>query len=307
MLRNTTPKLSVTHHTSSIINDSLTTKQLVEAIKSRIKTETNLQISIDETLDLVDQLAEFDLGRFLLHNRSMDGYWTAYIFRNEKKKNLHPLEDWLLNRSLLTCARERFYRFQSLIQAHLQPIMALASIPCGLMDDLLTLNYKDFRNIKLTGIDLDKESLKLAKENAVAHDLLNQLTLLQKDAWFLNIMEEYDLITSNGLNMYEPDSGKVLQLYSNFYNALRPNGLLLISFLPPPPDGKNSNYTWSNFGIDPEDLKREFTIFGIILQAKFLNFCTEEEVCQQLESLGFRIEDINYNSKGILPIAVARK
>ena len=36
--------------------------------------------------------------------------------------------------------------------------MQLASAPCGLMDDLLTLNYHNVSNIRLTGIDLDSDS-----------------------------------------------------------------------------------------------------------------------------------------------------
>ena len=88
---------SITHHTPSFINTSFATSQLVEEIKNKLKTDStvNLEIPLNQALELVEQLAEFDLGRFLLHNRSINGYWTAYIFRNQPKPNRHPLEEWL--------------------------------------------------------------------------------------------------------------------------------------------------------------------------------------------------------------------
>lgn len=298
---------SITHHTSSIVNDIELTKKIVHSIKERLVKTTELEIPIFKALELVDQLAEFELGRFLLHNQSMNGYWTAYIFRNVNNGSVHPLENWLLNRSLLVRARERFYRFQHIMQRNLRSNMKLASIPCGLMDDLLTLNYSGFQNISLVGIDLDNESLQFAKENAIARGLLDSVKFLEQNAWEIEIENEYDLIISNGLNMYQKDFEKNIELYKCFYDALKKNGLLIISFLPPPPNGTDPNYTWANFDVNLEDLKRERTIFGVILQAKFLNFCTESDMVRSLESVGFKIEEINYNSKRVLPIAVARK
>lgn len=301
---------SATHNTPSILSDSSLTKNIVEKIKKRLISShenTPLQIPLKNALSLVDQLAEFELGRFLLHNRSMNGYWTAYIFRNKSKVDVHPLENWLLNKTLLVRARERFHRFQQLLQLRLSANMSLASIPCGLMDDLLTLSFENADNIKLTGIDLDQESLNFAKENAINLSLDKKLTLIKRDAWNLNLNAAFDIVVSNGLNMYESDMNRNIELYRNFYNALKPNGTLLISFLTPPPDGTDPNDTWANYDIDENDLKQELTIFGSILESKFLNFNTQDEMAQQLGAAGFVMEDINYSAKGILPIAIARK
>jgi hypothetical protein len=44
--------------------------------------------------------------------------------------------------------------------------IASTSISCGLMDDLLRLDYSSCKNYHLTGIDLDKRSLDLAVQSA---------------------------------------------------------------------------------------------------------------------------------------------
>ncbi|GAA5252879.1 hypothetical protein [Candidatus Rickettsia kedanie] len=51
--------------------------------------------------------------------------------------------------------------------------MKFISVPCGTMDDLLTLDYSKIKEIHLTGIDLDAGSLELAQENAKKHHLMH--------------------------------------------------------------------------------------------------------------------------------------
>jgi ubiquinone/menaquinone biosynthesis C-methylase UbiE len=299
---------SATHNTVSRVLYTQATQNIIEQIRKRLLNQENLYLPLEETLTLLQELSEFELGRFLLHNRALNGYWTAYVFRNANNDKKHPLEEWLLNKSLLSLARERFYRFKKIIQQLIKDNMCLASIPSGLMDDLLDLNYSKIKNVKLVGIDLDPESLKFAKKNAKDKALINYCDFIQRDAWDLKINKEYDLISSNGLNMYESHEMRLLNLYKNFYNALKCDGYLVISFLQLPPDGSNLNYTWEkNYNITLENLKKERAIFGDILNAKFLNFCTEETITSHLESAGFYVESIQYNNKGTLPILIARK
>ncbi|KTD14516.1 Methyltransferase domain protein [Legionella gratiana] len=294
--------VAISHQTTSHIPYDETTKQLIASTKSRLEKSDHLFLPLDETLELLNELASFSLGRFLLHNRGLNGYWTSYIFRNKPDPEQSiELESWLLNKSLYGMARERFYIFQEEIRKRLKSNMTLASIPSGLMDDLLFLDYSSYQNIHLVGIDADSESLKWARQNANEQGFSKeQVTLMQKDAWDLAIDAEFDLLTSNGLNMYESCEKRLVALYQSFYTALKPDGTLLISFIPPPPQNIESL-------ISPENFLKERAIFGDIIQINYLNFCTEENMKIQLQAAGFTIESVRYNEKGMAPVVVAKK
>lgn len=293
--------IAISHQTTSYIPYDDNTRQLVASTKSRLEKSDNLFLPLKETLELLHELASFSLGRFLLHNRGLNGYWTSYIFRNNPEPDTLELESWLLNQSFYVMARERFYMFQEEITKKLHSNMTLASIPSGLMDDFLFLDFSRYSNIQLVGIDADTESLTLARQNANERGFSNeQVSLMQKDAWNLEINAEFDLIASNGLNMYESCENRLIALYSNFYNALKPEGTLLISFIPPPPKHIESLVSAENF-------LKERAIFGDIVQINYLNFCTEESMTSQLQSTGFTIENIRYNEKGMAPVIVAKK
>lgn len=181
--------------------------------------------------------------------------------------------------------------------------MHISSIPCGLMDDLLGLSYLDVDNVTLTGIDLDAHSIFLAQKNAKKYGFKN-VNFHQEDAWKLDIDQEYDIITSNGLNIYEQDDGRVVALYQQFCQALKPGGLLVTSFLTPPPD-LSSESTWKNINID--DALKQKAIFSDIIEVSWQVFRTENQVKIQLEKSGFEVLDIIYDTQGIFPTVLARK
>lgn len=284
-------------------NHSMNTK-LAEH-QNRLKKAENLSIPLSEALKLLDGLSQFELGRFLLSNRGLNGYWTAYvILYSMKKESMHPLEHWLLYKSPICLAtKESFKIFQEQIQAHLQDNWTLASIPCGLMDDLLSLDYSNTTNINLVGIDLDESSLELAAQNVIKHDFKN-VSFLKKNAWSLDIESQFNLITSNGLNVYEPDDEQVTLLYKQFYNALKNKGILITSFLTPPPK-LTSQSTWNN--INSDDAIKQQIIFSEIIQANWQTYRTEEQTRAQLNEAGFEVLNVIYDSKGIFPTVIARK
>ena len=269
------------------------------------KTES-LALPLAEELDLLRQLNEFDFGRFLLKNKGINGYWTAYMIIHGPKKDLsHPLEKWILTRAPIVCAtQERFKIFQQKLQHYVRSHTTLADIPCGLMDSLLLLNYDQTKDVRLVGIDLDPESIQLAKENSQHHGKAPMVSFKKEDAWNLSAHNEYDVITSNGLNFYEPDDQKVVALYGQFYKALKPKGILITSFLTPPP-ALSPESTWKKF--DTKDLKKQKALFVDIVQAKFQAFRTEAQTRQQFESVGFKVLEVIYDKQGMFPTIIAQK
>ncbi len=281
-------------------------KKSFQEIRTRIQNSDSLTFSNEKTLEIFDELTTFDLGRFLLENKGLNGYWTSYlILHGVNTKNNTSLERWLIEKApVVVATRERFYIFQKEIQKRLKPGMKVASIPCGVMDDLLTLGNQNIPHVQLIGIDLDQGSLDLAHKNAVHHGLQNDAKFFKEGAWQLKHEGEFDIIVSNGLNIYEADDGKVIELYSNFNKELKPGGILITSFLTPPPMLSNES-TWRN--LNPSDLRKQKALFGDIIQVTWQSFRTEEQTRNQLESAGLRVIDVIYDKCGLFPTVVAQK
>lgn len=301
---------SLSHHTASNVPPGEAVANLAAGIERRLREADQLVLPLDEELQLLAGLQEFELGRFLLHNGGLNGYWTSYVFRYRPgDPTTTPLEHWLLNSSLLPGIRERFHRFKALIAQEITSGGTLASVPCGLMDDLLDMDYRDVTGVRLIGVDIDAEAVDLAAKNAAVRGLSERCRFLVRDAWELGLDTEVNLLVSNGLNMYEPDRDRLVELYRNFRRALRPEGRLLISFIPPPPPppwaGPAHAVGWAKYGIQEADLRRDMAIFGDILQPKYLHFTDEQELRAQMAEAGLVVTEMSRNAGGALPIATA--
>lgn len=180
----------------------------------------------------------------------------------------------------------------------------LACIPSGLMGELLYLNYDGIDNIQLTGIDYDPEALKGAQE--LADQKGRSIKCIKGDAWELNYENEFDLISSNGLNIYEPDDNKVTQMYDIFYKALKPRGKLVTSFLTFPTLFPEKS-EWEVSKLNKDDLLMQKIIFGDIIGAKWQCFRTTEQTRKQLESVGFVNLRFIYDDAKQFPTVVAEK
>lgn len=279
----------------------------IQAIRARlIARQDQLKSSLEETLDLLDQLAACEFGRFLLQHRGLNGYWTAHlILHGPQRQDVSPLEHWILHHAPAARAtRERFFIFQGLIQERLCPGMSLASIPCGLMDDLLSLDYSRTPDVRLTGIDLDTETLAQARMNAAARAIPAEVLFLQRNAWTLDMQDAFDVIASNGLNIYEPDDAAVIDLYRQFQRALRPKGVLITSFLTPPP-ALSADSPWRQ--TSSGDLRKQAVIFGDIIGAKWQVFRTEHQMREHFDQAGLDVLDIIHDSQAMFPTIIAQK
>ncbi|HCJ82899.1 MAG: hypothetical protein A2Y28_02600 [Chlamydiae bacterium GWC2_50_10] len=280
---------------------------LIEKIQNRGELP---HASVQKQLELLEQLSAFDLGKFLIERGGLNGYWTHYIIAYPEKAqaySLHPVEEFLLN-SAPSClaTQHRFSLFKETIQKHLFEGCVLASVPSGLMAEFLDLDFSNMKTFSLHGIDLDEETLSQAKGYAEEKGLIGKCRFFQKDAWNLSISEEYDLIASNGLAIYEADDEKVVALYRQFYNALKSKGTLITSFLTPPPtSGKTTE--WRMDKVNLQDALLQKIVFADILNTKWQVFRSEETVREQLQKAGFQKIEILYDEAHIFPTLIAEK
>ncbi len=290
-------------------NESLE-KTIIE-LKERIVGRGNLSyVSIEDQLMFVDQLCRFPFGRYIVEHKGANGFWTDHVIfypkKARKNKIQNPLEDFILNHSLIILAhRERFQIYQRLMQKELKEGVVLASIPCGLMRDLLTLDFSGITDYKLFGIDIDPESLVLAQKSAEEKSIVN-VEFLQQDAWELQFQETFDVITSSGLNVYEPDPKKIVDLYRRFYSALKPGGLLITSVLTYPPM-ESRETDWDLKGIDPADLRMERILYKDILELHWRNFRSTWELDREFKEAGFSEVTVHFDKHRIFPTIHARK
>lgn len=276
-------------------------------------------VSVEKQLALLDQLSQFSFGRFLLQNRGINGYWTHAMLTHPwhrrnlgidlQGKPLTPLEQFILDKApSMQATQERFQIFLEQNQTMVYPGAVLACVPCGLMGELLYLQYDEAakKTVRLVGVDFDAETLIQAEQLAEQQALSSVTHLLQCDAWSLNINSEWDLISSNGLNIYEPDTDQVIALWHQFYAALKPNGRLVTSFLTPPPT-LTKHCEWRLSQLNPNDLLLQQILFMDIIDAKFQCYSTSEVIKSQLASVGFKDITIIYDSRRMFPTVIATK
>jgi len=155
-----------------------------DALIRKIQNRGDLPyISVTKQLELLEQLTEFELGRFLIERGGLNGYWTHYVITHPNQgrcsglntygQPFHPLETFILDSSPYALAtQQRFSLFKTQIQQYLHEGCSIASVPSGLMADLLDLDYSSFQTFTLHGIDLDQETLHQAESYAEKKHLL---------------------------------------------------------------------------------------------------------------------------------------
>lgn len=290
-------------------------QKLIDKVKERGDLP---HISVEKQLELIDSLSQFDFGRFLIERRGgLNGLWTHYAIThplkggitglNNRGNPFNEMERFLLNRAPVALAtQQRFLIFKTEIQKRVSEECNFASIPSGVMADLLDLDYSKVSHFTLYGIDLDSDSIDLAFALAKEKGVSAHCKFSCKDAWNLEVKEQFHLITSNGLTIYEADDEKVVELYHQFYRALKPEGCLITSFLTPPPiPGVSSE--WDFKKINSQDALLQKIIFSDIFESRWQIFRSGERVKKQLQAAGFNGIEIIYDDAHIFPTVIATK
>ncbi len=300
ILRRRLPMKNLSHEkTASSLDESMS------LIREKVMKRGDLpHASVGRQLELLEQLAQFDLGRFLIqHQGGLNGFWTHYVIERPRPPAT-PLEDFLLNRSpVILATRERAQIFKKTIRSEMKEGESFASIPCGLMGDFLTLGKPSVRYV---GIDLDSESIEGAKALAEEKGLASHCSFRQKDAWMMDEKEEFQLIASNGLNIYEKSDERVVQLYRKFHQALKKGGALVTSFLTPPP-GSVHRCEWKMDQISLENSLIQKIITVDLLDARWLVFRSTETMRNHLNQAGFKNIQFLPDSQGMFITVLARK
>lgn len=269
-------------------------------------------LTVKAQLEFLQMAACSDLGRFLIQNRGLNGYWTDYILLYPKRKKeegdkIEAFEEFFLKHAPGSIAtQERLEIFQQVLQKEVRDGVVMASVPCGVMSDLLLLDYSDAKDVTLIGSDIDAESIELAVKRARELKFPGKLYMDQSDAWKLEFREPVDVLTSNGLNVYESDDVRVVELYRSFYSQIKPGGMLVTSFLTPPPT-MDPQSEWRLDQINIDHLMRQKEVLIDTIGAAWESYRSSEKKRGQLASAGFVDIEIIPDSAFIFPTVVARR
>lgn len=284
---------------------------VVSAIRDRITAAGDLgHVTVAEQLDLLDQLADFPFGRFLICNRGWNGYWTHHVVvhhgltgrqtgADEVGRPYTDLERKILDFPLCRATQERFLHFRAALQARVREGVRMGSLPCGLMDDLFGLDFSGVREFTLVGIDLDADSLRQAAINAEHRGLFAHAAFQREDGWDRGD-DELDVLTSSGLNIYEPDDARLVDLYRAFRHRIAKGGTLVTSFLTPADEHDLS-------AVDADALRLQRIVFDTIVGVRFNVQRSTEKSRALLEQARFEVVEIVYDQARMFPTVVARR
>lgn len=291
-------------------------RQLSE-IKHRI-SQVDSSEKRDQLTKTLKKLEESYLGRFLISNKGLDGQITQYVVLYPQYKDEHPgwfpdgskmepFDEYFLNRfPIIQATQQRFNIFQEQLTKHIKSQSIVASLPCGLMDDLLTLDLPDDFSGKLVGIDADPLSIQRASQNALEKKRDHICDFYVKDAWNLEQSDAYDIITSNGLNIYVDTDLKVISLYKSFFDALKAGGILITSFVTPPPVISEAS-EWDLSQIDMSAVILQKQALMELIGVNWTHFYTSEQTRSHLEQVGFENIEFHWDQQRMFPTVTATK
>lgn len=295
---------------------------LMEQARAEFGTACGLRFetSREFLFSLAEEAARSEIGRFLLCARGLNWRITDLLFdadyhatlRQEEREGSLCLFDKLafFTFPLFLATQER----ARLHQRHTQPWLCdgavLASLPCGRMRDLLTLDYGHLTTgARLVGIDKDPEALKGAQAFA---DALSAIRPLRGTVEFREgdalapgftkppVREAFDVLTSAGLNIYLTDEQCGL-FYRHVHEALKPGGVFVTGHILP-----HAQYRWER--INRWHWQLQAVVLTVLVGALWESFVKPGEVVKgQLEAAGFVNVQTVPDSQGIFPTFVMQK
>ncbi len=285
----------------------------VDSEESKAETLARIKKNLEKTgmeylYSIAEEMAESPYALELMRLGGLNGPLTDAMFQNMEgqpgaKASENPADQRLITSPLVQAVRHRFQAFQAFMHRLLHsgaipPTGTIASVPCGYMRELLTLDFTDCQP-RIIGIDKDPTALSGGKRLAKALGL-NNVDFFHKNALALGAIESIDAIVSNGLNIYLSDK-EVLQLYQQAFGSLKSGGYFITSHLTPEED-------WNFSQIDEQELEVERNFLQHIVGARWLPFHRHHTTTKrQLEGIGFEVMDITFDPACRFPVFLTRK
>ncbi len=224
--------------------------------------------------------------------------------------HVSPMDKWLIKLPMFQAIRDQRQIAQIRAQDVLRGGMVLASVPCGRMDDLLTLDFGGFPGIRLVGIDADPQALagaSLFADGLLPVDGLRLPQFVLRDPLKLGAKGCFDLCLSHGFSGYLDDKQR-FHFFHALYEGLKPGGRVLLSHATRTPE-EGDLCEWDMAAIvDKESLALQTALFQEIAPPRRSLYNRESEHIRiQLKALGFKDVVIHWDEARIFPTFEAVK
>lgn len=266
--------------------------------------------TIAEKTSLLEQLKDFKFGRSLIESKQLTRYWRHFLltYPFQERRVIQPkLFDEFINHFPISLAfQERYALFLQKIQTKIKNGAKLLSIPSGLMEDLAYLDYKHIDNIHLIAWDNEQSTLDQAKGICQTRGLAQWLDCVCADPWSIDRVNEFDVITSHGLTIYEINNEWVSDFYRKIHQALKPGGEFISAYVTPPPS-QDAECEWDFQHINPAYLRKQNVVLFDVLKLAEINYRKSVETRKMLAQVGFRDIEFCYDKAKMFPSFIARK
>jgi SAM-dependent methyltransferase len=292
-------------------------KKRISELEAKIKKAGDLPgATLEYRLKLLHEFAQFDLGKFIILNSGLNGYWTEYILYysedSPRYANITPLEKILITKfPVMLATQQRCKILLDILAKNLRDNISLASIPCGTGHELLNIKgISTTKNLELNFIDLDKEILVLAQQKAQQYqmDSTTKLNFVECDAWKLSKLynNHFNIVVSSGLTIYEHSDDRVLSFFIEVFNSMKSGGIFIISTITLSPLVSQDS-EWDLNKIEKEYLQLSFILFTQVLEVKWGANRSTELMIKLLKQAGFSKMEVIYDEARIFPNIIALK
>ena len=277
-------------------------------------TEIQQRISGNKTLEAsLEGLGKVEFGRFLIEHRGLNAYWTDVMvnfpnYTAQMRQKYSQLEQNMLDYfPTAQATQERFMFFKQAIKRHTKNGSKVLAAPSGLLPEFMQFNEcAEINNIDITAYDIDSNTQALLKSRLCETNLEPQVQYVCQNIFELMDSNQYNLVVSNGLNIYIKDQAQVRSLYQIFYQSLKREGVLITSFLTPPPIMREDS-PWDMTQIDSAWLVKQKQVFSDILNVTWACYMTEDQFVNLLTEVGFQDIQLKWDKQRMFPTVIAFK
>jgi ankyrin repeat protein/ubiquinone/menaquinone biosynthesis C-methylase UbiE len=164
-------------------------------------------------------------------------------------------------------------------------VVRMLSVSCGTMYDVMLIKEPKNVKVEIIGLDLDKESLKLAAKKAKKHG--KEITTLEQDATKLEVNEPIDVISCNGFSFYVDDK-TLTAIFKKFNEILKDGGMAVVNYIQEAKD-------WQTQGkFDPQVMDRFGAMMGSIPRKWSANFRSDDKMKSLAKEAGVAEEKVSF-------------
>lgn len=311
------PTMNQDQNLSHNVENNIDINKAILAIEKQIIKDGDLANStVAYRLELLHELSKFELGKFIILNSGLNGYWIEYILYycedSPRYANITDFEKKLLaNFPLIKATQQRCQILLNILEELTKENFSIASLPCGTGHELLNIKKNaTVKNLELNFLDIDNKILAFAQQKASEYVLepSTKLNFMQVDAWGISkvFQNKFNILVSSGLTIYEYNDDRILSFFIEVYNTLKANGIFIISTITLPPINNNES-EWDLNYIDSEYYKLEMTVFSDVLKSKWRAFRSTKLMFNLLKRAGFSKMEVKYDQAKIFPNIIAVK